>query len=54
MPVGDSVGKRQLSVDGVVIAAAGARSRHVAGGDEFVDDSVRGAFGDADAVTDLA
>ncbi len=40
--------------DLVVVAAAIALTRDVAGGDEIADDAVRGSFGDPDPFADLA
>jgi hypothetical protein len=52
--VGELAGERQVGVDCVVVAAAAALARDVAGGCELGDDIVRGAFCDPDAVADLA
>lgn len=52
--VGELVGEWLVGVDCVVVAAAVAFARDVAAVGELGDDVVGGAFGDPDAVADLA
>jgi hypothetical protein len=51
---GDWVGERQVGLDRVVVAAAPALARDVAGRGKLADDAVRGALCDADRLADLA
>jgi hypothetical protein len=51
---GERVGEGQVGLDRVVVAAAVAGTRDVAGGGELDHDPVRGAFCDPDRLADLA
>jgi hypothetical protein len=48
------IGHGKVGMNGVVVAAPVAATGQVAGGDEFVNDPVRGALSDPDALCDLA
>src|SRR6185312_6173640 len=50
----ERIGQRQVLDDGVVAAAPAPLARQVTGLDELVDDAVRGALGDPDALADVA
>lgn len=54
LSAGKRVGEGQVGLDRVVVTAAVARAGYVAGGGEFDDDSVGGAFSDPDRPADLA
>jgi hypothetical protein len=50
----EAVAQWLISVDRVVVAAAGSRARDVARRRQVVDDPVSGSFGDADTIAKLA
>ena len=51
---GVRVGKRNVSVDLVLVAATVSLAGDVAGGGQLSDDAMGGPFGDPDLVADLA